>query len=304
MSLVSHWVVDNFLTFIYISFFCLSTLFYICVLEKTTLNLNCSKGGKILYVKPITLSRDFESIELFPLSDLHIGCKEYSHKEFLKYKKYILEKENRFCFINGDLINNGVKSSVTNIYEEVLTPREQIEEAVAELGSLKDRIWGYIRGNHEYRTDRESGISPAEFIAYKLGIPYLGVQALFKIKFGMNRHKRPSYYTLYATHGHGGGRMKGGKANNLDRLKNIVMADVYCMGHTHTKVILDGQVNLVDQKNDMIIQKDIYFVNSGAFLERGESYAAAACYEPQNMGCPCIWMSGTERKINPVMNRV
>ena len=110
----------------------------------------------------------------------------------------------------------------------------------------------------------------------------------------MNRHMRPSYYTLYATHGHGGGRMKGGKANNLDRLKNIVMADIYCMGHTHTKVILDGQVNEVDRK----------FVNSGAFLERGESYVAANCYEPQNMGCPCIWMSGKERKINVVMNRV
>lgn len=31
-----------------------------------------------MYVKPITLSKDFDSIELFPLSDLHIGCKEYS----------------------------------------------------------------------------------------------------------------------------------------------------------------------------------------------------------------------------------
>ena len=70
MSLVSHWVVDNFLTFIYISFFYLSALFYVCVSEKTTLNLNCFKGGKILYVKPITLSKDFEFIELFPLKEV------------------------------------------------------------------------------------------------------------------------------------------------------------------------------------------------------------------------------------------
>ena len=61
MSLVSHWVVDNFLTFIYVCLFCLSALFYICVLEKTTLNLNCFKKDKIMY------------IEILPLSDLHVG---------------------------------------------------------------------------------------------------------------------------------------------------------------------------------------------------------------------------------------
>lgn len=99
-----------------------------------------------------------------------------------------------------------------------------------------------------------------------MGIPYLGVQALFEIRFGMNRHIRPSYYTLYATHGHGGGRMKGGKANNLDRLKNIVMADVYCMGHTHTKVILDGQVIEVDRNNDLIIQEHFLSVGNHMLL--------------------------------------
>ena len=62
MSLVSHWVVDNFLTFIYVCLFCLSALFYICVLEKTTLNLNCFKKDKIMYVEPMTLSKDKDVI--------------------------------------------------------------------------------------------------------------------------------------------------------------------------------------------------------------------------------------------------
>ena len=55
---------------------------------------------------------------------------------------------------------------------------------------------------------------------------YFGVQVLMKIRLGKNEHS--TYYTLYATHG---GVGRGGKANNLERLKNIVLCDIYCITH-------------------------------------------------------------------------
>ena len=52
---------------------------------------------------------------------------------------------------------------------------------------------------------------------------------LLKIKLGLSRSK-------YATHGWGGGRTRGAKVNNLERLSHIVLCDIYCMAHVHAQV--------------------------------------------------------------------
>lgn len=254
-------------------------------------------------VHPVTLSGEFEEVIVFPLSDLHIGSVEYDAKLFSRYIKHILSEPNRFCFLNGDLIDNALKSSCSDTYKATMGPREQILEAVITLKPLveADRLWGILGGNHENRTDKESGISPAETIADKLGVPYFGTQVLFKIRFGKNKHSRNAYYTIYSTHGIGGGRLKGGKINAMDRMKNIVIADCYCMGHTHSQIVTASTVYIPDQKRDIINAKDMYFVNSGSFLDRGEGYAAQFMFEAQPLGCPSITLDAYERKIKVVM---
>ena len=259
-----------------------------------------------MIVHSVTLSPEFKEIVLFPFSDLHEGSREFDRKLFLKYRDFILAEPNRFCFLNGDLVDNAIKISKSDIYLATRQPREQVLEIIQLLSPLAEekRIWGSITGNHCDRTAREVGISISELIADKLGIPFFGPEVVFKVRFGKNRHWRNAYYTIYATHGSGGGRMKGGKANNLDRLKNIVVADIYCMGHTHDQMVLTGAIHEPDKNKDQINEREIYFVNSGSFMQKGDGYAATKNYEPQARGCPAIILDGYDRKIRPTINLV
>jgi len=260
-----------------------------------------------MLVHPVTLSKDFKELEILGFSDLHTGSPDFDRPLFEKYVKYVLDEPNRYCFLNGDLIDNATKFSVSDIYEaDIVSPRNQIIETVTMLKPLAEagRILGETEGNHEKRSSRDVGISPAECIADKLGIPFWGPEALLKIRFGQNKHFRPAYYTFYVTHGYGGGRLKGGKANNLDRLKNIVIADVYMMGHTHGQMCFPGMVYEPDQRNDVINERITWFVNSGSFLDRGSGYAASFGYEPQPKGCPIICLDGWNRKITVVQGKI
>jgi predicted phosphodiesterase len=257
-----------------------------------------------MLVHPVTLGDDVERIELLPISDFHIGSVDFNREGLKSCLRYVLSDEHRYILINGDLINNALKSSVSDVYQDVLSPRESIAEAVRFLSPVKERIIGIVAGNHERRTDKEVGISPVEIIADKLGVPYFGSEVLLKIRFGRNTHGRQSYYTVYATHGWGGGKSRGGKVNSLDRLKNVVVCDVYCMGHTHTQVAFPSVVYVPDQRNNVVTERVMWFVSSGSFQERGSGYAAIQGLEPQMQGCPIIELDGGERRVIVTMGRV
>ena len=252
----------------------------------------------------ITLPGDVKNIEILPLSDLHVGDPSFDRECFMKYVKYIADAPNRYVLLNGDLLNNATKSSVSDIYEEVLNPRDQIKETCVLLTPIKDRILGIISGNHERRTDKEVGISPIEILADKLGVLYCGIEVLLKIRLGRNRMGRSTFYTLYATHGWGGGRTKGAKANNLERLKNIVMCDVYCLAHVHEMISFPSMIYVPERQCDVVTERTMWFVNSGSYLKRGSGYAAAKGYPPTVLGCPIIELSGTERKVSVSMGRI
>jgi predicted phosphodiesterase len=257
-----------------------------------------------MLVHPVTLAQDIERIEILPLSDLHVGDPAFDEPAFKRYVKYISDAPNRYAVLNGDIINNALKSSVSDVYSEIMPPRRQVEHAYKLLEPVSDRILGIVSGNHERRTDRESGISPIELLAEKLHAPYFGVEVLLKIQFGWSHKNRAMIYTMYVTHGWGGGRLRGGKVNNLERLKNVVICDVYCMAHTHGMVAFPSTVYIPHVRQNVVSERKLWFVNSGSFLNRGDGYAAAKGYEPQVLGCPIIELEGYQRNVTVIQGRI
>jgi len=257
-----------------------------------------------MLVHPVTLGEDIEKIEILPLSDLHIGDPGFNEPALRNYLKYVQAEPNRFILLNGDILNNATRNSVSDIYTETMPPRRQIECAADILTPVSDRIIGIVSGNHERRTDKESGISPVEILAEKLHVPYFGIEVVLKIQFGWSHKARPICYTLYATHGWGGGRLRGGKVNNLERLKNVVICDIYCMAHTHGMAAFPSTVYIPEVRQNMVAERTMWFVNSGSFLNRGDGYAAAKGYEPQMIGCPIIGLEGYQRKVTVIQGRV
>jgi predicted phosphodiesterase len=251
-----------------------------------------------MLVHEVSLGEAVHSIELLPLSDFHIGSPDFAEDELKKYLRYAGEDKNRLILLNGDILNNVTKNSVGNVYEEVLTPREQIKEAKYQLEPYKEQIIGIVSGNHERRTDRESGIAPVEVLSDLLEVPYFGPEVVLKIKLGKSKvNGAPVVYHLYATHGWGGGRKKGSKVNNLESLGEIVVADIYCMAHTHDMVAYPKPIKIPVPEHCMCREIERWFVSSGSFQRRGSGYAAEKGFTHQSLGCPVIKLSGRERKI-------
>ena len=57
------------------------------------------------------LGEDTEEVFIVPLSDLHIGA-TFNQKKFEDYRQWILDRDNAYCVINGDVIDNAITESI------------------------------------------------------------------------------------------------------------------------------------------------------------------------------------------------
>lgn len=237
-----------------------------------------------------------EELFIIPISDCHIGDPGFNEKEVKK----TLEKGAQIgalFLLNGDLVNNAVKSSISACYEEVIPPGDpQIDYAVELLRPYRELIVGIVSGNHERRTTREVNVNPAYRIAKELGVRYFGDEAFIKVRFGEKKNRKPVTYTIYATHGWGGGRTVGGKVNSMAQCGKVVVSDIYLTAHTHQITAFNASIFVPDQHNGNVIQMEQWFVSSGGYLER-QGYPICKGYPPLRIGSPVIRLGGREKDI-------
>jgi len=245
----------------------------------------------------VNLSQEFDCVYLLPISDLHIGDKHCNFDKLYRYLDWVKQTPNAYLLLNGDILNAGIKMSVTNVYDEEMNPNEQIKLAVKLFEPVKDRILAMVAGNHERRIYRETGVDVVEIIANQLGVYYAGDEAFLKIRFGKNEHGKPLAYVIYMTHGWGGGRTAGSKVNNLQKLSEIVLADIYIASHTHFMTAHQDVYLVPDKQNNNIMKIKRTYVSSGAFLERG-GYAAQKGYPPAKLGSPRIRLDGKKKDVH------
>ena len=92
---------------------------------------------------------------IFPIGDLHLGAAEHMESAWREFRTNILEQPNAYIVLVGDLLNNATKNSLSNVYDEVLRPREAKKQMVEMLNPLRDRILCAVSGNHERRSSRD-----------------------------------------------------------------------------------------------------------------------------------------------------
>lgn len=247
------------------------------------------------------LPSTIKTLELVCISDSHIGDPHANEQALMEQIRYVEDTPNCYAIVNGDIMNNGIKSSKSDTYTEVLSPMEQMVKAVLTLKPISNKVLAITQGNHERRTSRESGVDLMRLIAMELGIEdkYSDGMAYIFLRFGeqgAKRNYRKMPYTILVTHGTGGGRSVGAKANRLADLVSIADADIYLYGHTHQNIAFKEGFLRVDWHNNHLQMVDRLFVNSGAFLDWG-GYAEQNQYRPSAIAPPHIFMSGTKRKM-------
>ena len=194
-------------------------------------------------------------------------------------------------------MNTATRTSKSDIYTEQLNPHEQLRYTIKLLAPIKDKVLAVVEGNHERRIARDSGINTTELLAEGLGVTYSPASTLLKITMGRNRKNGKRYcYTLYLTHGTGAGRTAGGKINALRRLREIVLADVYVMGHVHWTASFTENYFVPDVRNNKIDEKTLTFVSTGSFLNWG-GYAEEKNMYPNRLGAPRICLYGNTREV-------
>jgi hypothetical protein len=240
-----------------------------------------------------------EKIEIHPLSDLHIGDMNCDYKSILARIEYIKNTPNAYCILDGDLMDMAIATSVGDTYGAGIQPMEQLKHCVKLFEPIKDKILAALPGNHENRIYRSDGIDITSLMCGQLGIGarYSSTTALLFIRFGkVTKSQRPQLYTIYVTHGTGGGRREGGKINRLVDLSAIVDADIYVMGHTHLPVVMKEGYYRVSGSNSSVAYIEKLYVNTASSLNYG-GYGDVAGFKPASKQSPVIYLDGTKRDM-------
>ena len=109
-------------------------------------------------------------IKIYPISDVHLGAAEHLAAEWDNFCKRILEEPNSYIILGGDMLNNSLKSSVANIYEETMRPREQKRRMAEMLKPIRHKILCAVNGNHERRSGKDADDDPTYDIMCKLDL--------------------------------------------------------------------------------------------------------------------------------------
>jgi predicted phosphodiesterase len=243
-------------------------------------------------------------IEIEIFSDLHLGSKKCDYQAIQRRIDRVKDNDNVYAIILGDVLNNSTRTSVGDVYEDSLTPMQQVNQATMMFYPIKDKILGVCSGNHERRSYKTDGVDLLYFFAKELGVAdrYDYASCLLFVRLGCDnsraksgKHSRKVCYSIYATHGDGqGGRTIGGKANGLQRRGQIINSDIVITGHTHAPLSFRDCCFEIDYQNSSYYKKEQLFVNASATLDY-EEYAELYGMKPSSIESPKIILNGKKK---------
>ena len=252
----------------------------------------------------VDLPREFSSIEIHIFADEHIGDEHCDIKRLMERIEYVKNKENAYCILNGDILDNATKTSIGDTYTQEFNPMEQLQRANELFSPIREKILCVTHGNHENRTYKKEGINLSYLIARQLGLDdkYTPTSAVLFIRFGRlssgkkedngSGNVRRVCYTMYVLHGSGGGRKEGAKAIRLADMASIIDTDIYIHSHTHLPMIMKQGFHRIDLSNSSVAKVDKLFVNTAANLKYG-GYGEAGEFKPSSTDTPVIYLDGT-----------
>lgn len=245
---------------------------------------------------PITHTIRGRTVKVWPVADVHIGSKECDIDGFRAFLRAVLNDDDSYIVLVGDIINNGVKDSLTNVYEELYPPSVQIDVAVELLEPLAraGKILGAVGGNHERRSVKQVDLCPMYTIMCMLRIQHLYRSNIAFVRIRLERGgKTYNVYNLLLHHGK--------SANGKRRFAYAIEgADAYISGHTH-QGILEKPARLVWTQRNKIEIRPIVSLTATSWLSYGGYasgvYLPVATSDPQYLELEFTGSHNKEGKI-------
>jgi len=213
---------------------------------------------------------DAKQFTLYPIGDWHLGSRQCDFNFVTKVIGIIKDDPDGYWVGMGDFMENAIAGSKSDMYKQLLPPREQMDTIVDILTPIREKGLFLLAGNHEQRTTRVVGLNPEEYIATRLGVPFGGFSCLSV--FDLLQAHAPRTFTCYFHHNYGGGTTFGGKINRAERLRRITpTADAIFSGHFHVTSRIP--VSWYEAGLEHAINKNGYDYITGSALTWNESYA-------------------------------
>ena len=84
--------------------------------------------------------REMDEVEVYPIGDVHLGAQEHMADAWRAFVDSVKAKPNAYLVLLGDLLNNGTRTSVTNIFTETARPADQKRQMAEMLGKSERSI--------------------------------------------------------------------------------------------------------------------------------------------------------------------
>ena len=236
---------------------------------------------------------------MIDFADLHIGDAMSDWEYIQEMLSYIKDTPNCYCILGGDLMDTAIASSIGDTYGANLQPMEQLKMCVKLFEPVKEKILCVLHGNHENRVYKSDGIDMTQIMCSQLGIAdrYSATTAVLFVRFGFDtKHQRKYSYSVYVTHGTGGGRKEGGKLNRLADLSEIIDVDLYCVAHTHLPASFKTGYYRASNVNSSVQFVTHTFLNTASALNYG-GYGDIQGYKPSCKDYPVAVLSGVKKDI-------
>lgn len=245
-------------------------------------------------------------ITIVPISDVHLGSPGCMEQKFMEFLETVKNTPNLYLTLGGDLIDNGTRSSVTNVFRATMFPSEQKKMMAKLLEPVRDRILCFVPGNHE-RRNRDVDDDPVYDIAAKLDLETLYREniAFLKIQLGVQEYEngvkttayqRPTY-CLVLVHGAGGGILTGAAVNRGERFGYVIDGmDALIVGHTHKPYTTQPGKIQIDPRNNQVTMKPFKVICATSWLEYG-GYAARGMMLPSSHCLQTLTLRGKKKEI-------
>lgn len=209
---------------------------------------------------------------------VHSGSKFADINDFKKYVDLAADR-NTYLLILGDLFENAIPSRGEGmVFEQNLTPDEQIDEIARILHPVRDKIIGACTSNHSARTYKEVGIDMDSQLYKRLGVKagvYKGLQGVVVFE-----SKKIAF-----AHGHGAGVNPWGDARKLFAI--YPDADIVAVSHRH-EMTAAWHGNFKTDNRGGRSKKFVLFVRTAGLMDWAR-YAQAELYTPQKPGFSILY---------------
>lgn len=250
------------------------------------------------------------------LTDIHMGSRYCSEGLLDEIVGKIKDDPKSYWWLGGDSCDfilyqdekrfdpEGVASWIS-VADLANLPVCQVNRVAEKLRPIVDRCLGVSFGNHDDIIRRKYSQDVHMLLLGKMNgwrnqkmapIPSLGYSAFHILRFHRMRvrkgHGAERTLTVFLHHGWFGGRLKGGKALNLERAFLYYNCDMAFFGHNHDRLALKTVMMEPMKKGNVwtFHAKTRVAVNSGGFLRglafpgEGTPYTERAGYYPTSLG--------------------